>query len=66
MLGSVNVDKLFDKPWINNINIITAGSTSNAINLLTAKSSISFWATIRIVRCSFSGYISILAISDLK
>ncbi len=38
MLGSVNVDKLFDKPWINNINIITAGSTSsNAINLFNSE-----------------------------
>jgi Mrp family chromosome partitioning ATPase len=38
MLGSVNVEKLFDKPWVNNINIITAGSTSsNAINLFNSE-----------------------------
>ncbi|MFY9401837.1 MAG: polysaccharide biosynthesis tyrosine autokinase [Candidatus Omnitrophota bacterium] len=38
MLGSVNVDKLFDNPWINNINIITAGSTSsNVINLFNSE-----------------------------
>lgn len=27
MLGTANIDKIIDKPWINNLNIITAGST---------------------------------------
>ena len=37
MLGSVNVEKIFDKPWLNNLNIITAGSTfSNSINLFNS------------------------------
>jgi len=34
MLGSVNIERVFDKPWLNNLNIVTAGSTfSNAISL---------------------------------
>lgn len=27
MLGAANIDKIIDKPWINNLNIITAGSS---------------------------------------
>ncbi|MBN1872453.1 MAG: polysaccharide biosynthesis tyrosine autokinase [Candidatus Omnitrophica bacterium] len=37
MLGSVGADKVIDKPWLNNLNIITAGSVfPNTINLFNS------------------------------
>jgi len=38
MLGSAGGDKVIDKPWMNNLNIITAGSTfPNPINLFNSE-----------------------------
>lgn len=37
MLGSADIDKIIDKPWLNNINILTSGSSvPNMINLFNS------------------------------
>jgi len=39
MLGLSNADKVMDKPWLNNLNILTAGAVfPNPINLFNSKS----------------------------
>lgn len=37
MLGSTKVDNIIDKPWLNNLNIVTSGGTShNIVNLFNS------------------------------
>lgn len=37
MVGTANIERILEKPWINNLNILTAGTTfSNTINLFNS------------------------------